>query len=235
MGSHLMMACVAHLSIDVDCPECMKGWDNEMNKPPTSIQKSVIIDIDGVAADFTLGFTSLARKEFNPIIPSMPTVFHQQWNFKGIMTPQEENATWEYIHTHPEWWDTLRPLLTVEDSERLAYIGTRVPIYFVTHRPDASKKHTAKWLTEVLGLEYPSVICSKKKGEVARVLNASHAIDDKLENVWCIHWLSDNPQTKVYLLDRPYNRIDVEVGANNVYRIKSFDEFLDDLEAVYGY
>ncbi len=205
-----------------------------MTNPPIHGQKSVIIDIDGVVADFTLGFTSLARREFNCMIPSMPTKFHQKWSFKGIMSMQEENATWEHIHSHPEWWDSLRPLLTVEDSERLGYIGTHVPLYFVTHRPDAAKKYTAKWLTEIIGLEYPSVICSKKKGEVARVLSASHAIDDKLENIWCIHWLSDNPQTKAYLLDRPYNRIDVDVGANNVYRIKTFEEFLDELETIYG-
>ena len=204
------------------------------NNPPIYGQKSVIIDIDGVLADFTLAFTGLASKEFNPSIPLIPTLFHQQWSFKGIMTPIEVNATWEYIHSHPDWWGTMRPMIDDSLSQRLAYITARVPTYFVTHRPDPCIKFTAHWLSEVIGIDHPSVIISKKKGEVSRILGATHAIDDKLENAWCIHWLSDNPQTKVYLLDRPYNRIDVEVGVQNLYRINSFHEFVDDLEAVYG-
>jgi hypothetical protein len=205
-----------------------------MDNPPIKGQRSLVIDLDGVLADFTLGFTKLANEQFNNGIPTIPTNFHQQWNFKGIMSPVEESATWEHIHAHPDWWATLRPLIDDESSERLAYVNTRVPTYFVTHRPDASKIPTARWLTEVLGIEVPSVICSKRKGEVARILNASHAIDDKLENIWCIHWLADNPQTKAYLLDRHYNRIDVNVGAQNVYRIHHFEEFLDDVENIYG-
>lgn len=202
--------------------------------PPIHNQKSVVVDIDGVLADFVLGFTELASREFNSNIPHIPTPFHQVWSFKNIMSPQETNATWEYIHSHPEWWGTLRALIDDGLSQRLAYLTTRVPTYFVTHRPDAAHKVTANWLEGVIGIDHPTVVISKKKGEISRLLNATHAIDDKLENAWCIHWLSDRPQTKTYLLDRPYNRIDVEVGVQNLYRINSFHEFVDDLEAIYG-
>jgi len=203
------------------------------NNPPIHGQKSVIIDIDGVLADFIKGFTELASRQFNYNIPIIPSIFHQVWNFKDIMTPQEENATWEHIHSHPDWWDTLRPMISLPVGGRLADISRQVPTYFVTHRPDAAHKATAHWLAEIIGVENPAVIMSKKKGEVAKLLNATHAIDDKLENAWCIHWLSDRPQTKVYLLDRPYNRIVIKVGVDTLYRVKNFEDFLEDVESVY--
>jgi len=196
-------------------------------------KKSVVIDIDGVAADFTLGFTKWAHDNLNKNIAIVPSRFHQHWDFKGIMSPQETNYTWEYINRHPDWWGSLALLIPLHDIHRLNAIHRQVPVYFVTNRPDDAQRITNDWLIQQ-GFHYPNVILSKKKGEVARLLHATHAIDDKIENVWCLHWISDEPQTKVYILDRPYNSIDnTHTGPHNIIRVSEFSEFLNDLELAY--
>ena len=90
---------------------------------------------------------------------------------------------------------------------------------------------TQRWLTNH-GLETPSVVVSSKKGEIARAIRATHSLEDKIENAWAIHWISDSPQTKSFLLDRPYNRVQEspEIGARGIIRVGSVEEFLDEVE-----
>ena len=149
-------------------------------------KKSIVIDIDGVLADFVLGFTRLAHDNLDKSIATIPSRFHQQWNFDGVMTPQQSAFIWKYINEHPGWWGTLPPLVGGDIGRRLNILSLKAPIYFVTHRPDDAQSVTARWLRREIGIEAPTVILSKKKGEVARLLHATHAIDDKLENALCL-------------------------------------------------
>ena len=194
--------------------------------------KSVIIDIDGVLADFPLGFTRLASsKIFNFDVIPTPAISHQQWNFKNIMTHKQEDDIWDYINLNPWWWATLPPLIDRDMGARLSDLNQAVPIYYVTHRPNRAHQATSAWLRTTVNIAYSNVIMSKYKGEVARLLEATHAIDDKMENCQCIHWISDRPQTKVYVLDRPYNRMPSDVSG--IARIEQFSQFVDDLEQAY--
>lgn len=80
------------------------------------------------------------------------------------------------------------------------------PIYFVTSRVGVEPKHqTENWLMDA-GIARPTVIVASRKGMAADLLGATHAIDDKAENAWMVHWLS--PKTRIYLLDAPYNRVE---------------------------
>lgn len=195
------------------------------------MSKSVIVDIDGILADFVLAFLNLVHYRLNDRVPLIPTVFHQEWSFKHLITPYEEDSTWKYIKDNPWWWGTLTSLIDRDMGIRLTKLDHVVPIYYVTHRPDDAHQATHMWLQEVAHINNPNVIMSKRKGEVARLLKTTHAIDDKIENCWCLHWIPDSPQTKVYVLDRPYNRTPSFVSG--ITRIAYFSEFVDDLEAVY--
>ena len=79
------------------------------------------------------------------------------------------------------------------------------------------------------GVENPAVIISGKKGEFAKVVGATHAIDDKAGNAVYLQY--ESPKKKSYLLDASYNQFDQKVLGTKVVRVATVDEFLDAVEA----
>ena len=190
-------------------------------------QPTILWDIDGVLADFCWGFTEAAGLK-----PWSHTV-QQAWDFDEHLFPKHLQAsTWEKVTNTPWWWVGLPSLLTrAPEEEAFRRIVDRNDIQhvFCTHRqgtPNAQQQ-SQMWLCDELGVQAPSVVLSKRKGEVARAIGATYAIDDKAQNCSCIHWFSDTPQTKVYVLDRPYNRIELP---KRVRRVASIEEFIEDVE-----
>jgi hypothetical protein len=193
-----------------------------------------MFDVDGVLADFVEGFTRLANGLFGTKI--ITTLEQPSWNFRtwGLLTKNQENLTWDKLKQDPDWWRTLNPLIDVLTFTRINELQVRHEVVFCTNRMSAVAppgRQTSFWL-ERHGITRPSVIVSGKKGEVARAIRATHSIDDKIENAWAVHWISDSPQTHSFLIDRPYNRIAAlpEVGPSRVTRVATVKEFLDVVE-----
>jgi hypothetical protein len=103
-------------------------------------------------------------------------------------------------------------------------------VYFVTARLGKSvKQQTEQWL-QTFGITNPTVLVTTSKADAARVVGATHAIDDKAGNAVAIQYMST---AKSYLLDRPYNRFDNSVVGTKIQRVMTVDEFLCDIEAYY--
>lgn len=189
-----------------------------------------IFDIDGILADWCFGFTELARKIVGFNGPATTTAQQLYWEDLGGLSEPEINACWRWVDENPMWWNSL-PTMPLTEGERQALIRYECthPCYFVTSRRDF-EGHTAhwtqRWLEDRFDLDNPHVICSKRKGDLAKALNATFLLDDKCGNVLYTTWAS--PQTKAYLLDRPYNQLDSRgIGSTPPLRVKTLGEFLE--------
>lgn len=201
---------------------------------------SIMIDIDGVLADFVFGFTSLARviDMSYERMPITHTWDHRSWGFD--MPKSTQDKCWDMIKkNNDEWWGGLQNLLTEPEKRELYYINRNVAhVYFVTGRRGGElvADVTATWIEMNYGIQHPSVIVTEKKGEFARLCKVTHAIDDKLENAWAVHWMADRPQVRSYIITRRYNDLqtDLEIGAKKVIRVKTPMTFFKEVEADYG-
>lgn len=191
--------------------------------------KNVMFDVDGVLADFVLGFTQLAVAEgFMETV--IKTTEQPSWDFGQVLSEKQQKQLWTLIDHRGSWWESLQPLVPAETFERINKLCDNDVVTFCTHRlagmPHAQVQ-TQAWLMRH-GIDIPNVVVSKRKGEVARALDIDYAIDDKPENAACIHWISDVRPTKSYILDRPYNH-NADLP-RRIKRVLTVDEFLDDIE-----
>ena len=186
-----------------------------------------MFDVDGVLADFIYGFTNTATGlGFLPA--PWHTWDHPEWDFHQL-TGEQVGKTWQRVAHSFTWWQELPALpdVTPELIERINQMPCEK--VFTTHRSHGlpnPQYQTVKWL-QMLGFERPSVVTSKRKGEVARALDVTHSIDDKVENANCTHWISDALPTKSFLVDRPYNQ---KGRVKRVIVVKTLKEFIDAAE-----
>lgn len=183
----------------------------------------VVLDIDGVLADFIYGFTSLAHELF-PHVPVTNTLNQPSWlGFPG-MTQAEIDRTWDHVYTSHSFWYDLNPLTYASVFSRIDKLNAEV--YFCTNRAGIGvKAQTENWLRH-RGIQHPTVVITKRKGEFAKAIEADYAIEDKANNASFIDWQTDG-RTKSFLLNRPYNQVPREFLASGVRRVKSITEFLD--------
>ena len=188
--------------------------------------KRIIFDVDGVLANFILGFTTLGNKEYNT--PIVSTEQHEKWGAFPGLDPEKEAVLWEVVKKFETcFWANLLPLVSPSVMLRINdLIACGEEVYFVTSRPgEYAKQQTEQWLAQ-RGIRNPTVIVSSKKGEAAAMLGADYCLDDKAENAWCVAWLS--PKTKSFLLNRKYNQYDPDAfGSSKVRRVDTVEEFLD--------
>jgi len=157
------------------------------------------VDVDGVLADFTWGFTSLAAA-WHPEITPWPTSEQKTWEFdsipKGI-----QNETWTRVRQHPSFWWDLPCRLSSSERYSLCVLAADHRVYFVTNRLGVRpEEQTVRWLHH-LGLRNPNVIVTTNKALACRTIEAQFAIDDKVENIAAMH-----PWVHTTLFRLPYNR-----------------------------
>lgn len=186
------------------------------------------IDIDGILCDFNDAYVDKLHKVTGVALPCC----YDQWDFDLVAgyTPTQVHTTWSDISLDPTFWSTLPPHNDAEES--MFYLRKRYnfgdDIYFITSRPGVSaKRQTVEWLDRFNaylgnGVPHPTVLMvrGKDKGKVCAALKVTHFIDDKWTN--CAGVVGESPETRVYLLDRPWNRAKDIVGATRVMKLEGF-------------
>ena len=189
--------------------------------------KTIMFDVDGVLVDFIHGFTSLANERYGTPVYTSNT-YNGHWSFATLLDKTKLDALWSLIKTDPTWWETLPPLQSSTIFSRIWRLQGKTTVVFCSHRfGNHAQRQTQRWLERV-GLAMPTVVLSKRKGDVARALDVDFAIDDKPENVACIHWIADMKPCRAVLLDQPYNR-NAQLP-EKVARAFTMEEFLDHVE-----
>ena len=189
-------------------------------------RKVVQFDIDGVLCNWHLPFTTKGNELFGTEIQQPWEV--REWLPLSNMTETQYHEVWRWINQNDyDFWASCPPLLERSIYNRINYLSAeKVDIYFVTarHTPNA-KAATEVWLLSQ-GISMPTVILCEHKAWVAELLKAEYAIEDNAENASQIATVGSGA-TKSYLIDRKYNRKEVDPA---VRRIEVVSEFLDAIE-----
>lgn len=141
------------------------------------------IDIDGVLANFTLAFTSLAsdRGLIDNQLGWGPEA-QKTWFFDFRVDP-----VWGAVDEIPNWWMTLLPIPSPGELERLARAAAVHDVYFITNRRRTVglgvETQSQLWL-QGLGIQADHVIATQKgkKGKLCAALDLTHFVDDNAEN-----------------------------------------------------
>jgi hypothetical protein len=186
----------------------------------------VIVDIDGVLANYNAGIAKIAKAIYGVELPENPreiTDWHQCSNMLGNL---RWAMVWDMATRNPQFLIDLPPLASPQEFALIESLNLVGDVYFVTHRlAFGSKAITEQWLMDH-GISAPTVILSGEKGLMAKAVQATFVIEDSAANIKAI--LEQSPETKTYLMEYPYN---AEV-APLVYRsVKSVAEFARDVLA----
>lgn len=201
--------------------------------PHDQKSKTILIDVDGVLADFSAAYTRTA-KGIDPQQEIISAVAQPDWNLRCFMDKGLVDATWDAVRQAEAWWTELHPLFTEKELYRLRHIMAAHEVVFCTGRKSKTRnpdgptvaEQTIQWL-EAKGIKHPSVLCCSKKGVIAKAIGATHSIEDKPTNVIDIHETTQGACLS-YVMDRPYNR--GQAYPSGVRRVFSLGEFLDEIE-----
>lgn len=162
--------------------------------------KRIGFDVDMVLADYFNGFADAIIQDTQKDLFGTPRQC-REWNFAKAVGYSDADiaTTWDRVLKSHKFWLDLQPLVPIKwlndfDDD----------LYFITDRKCIDAKLiTEAWLMNH-GYREPTVLITPHKGGACAVLSLDAYIDDKLENIQGVEQLS--PQTKAYLLDKPYNQ-----------------------------
>ena len=107
----------------------------------------IVVDIDGVLADFSLSFTALMSRRSDEKTQS--TRFQQTWRFEDSGYSKESvKDAWDYIDGNPSWWTALIPIPSRLEFSLLRELETHYTVVYLTnrHETDAVRDATQDWL-----------------------------------------------------------------------------------------
>ena len=207
------------------------------------------VDIDRCLADFNQEYVAkvieLSGRDLFGLAKVSPE-FPPVWNYPEEFgySDAEVAAVWRSIKKDHNFWLSLDELPgAVEAIGRLNVARLYGhDVHFLTSRPGfASKYQSEEWL-RARGMDVPTVILADDKTPYMSLLGIDAFVDDRLKNVnLCMRTVRlGRLNTRVYLVDAPYNRRPVAALAGEsvgvvgeeevdpaVIRVGSVNEMLD--------
>ena len=181
-----------------------------------------MIDLDGVLADFTLGFTQLAYRLKFTKEPPHHTSYQTTWDY-DFDVPK----LFGVIKHTMNWWMTLETIPSEESIRDLNDIIQEHDIYFITSRPNPAvglhvEMQSREWLRGIgVHIDKAHVIATKAgtKGMLCAGLNINIGIDDRPENIEELAEYDIIPIVRSW----KYN----EILGNRFTRVNNLTEFLE--------
>lgn len=189
------------------------------------------IDLDGVIADYSHGFSNLLRDMYGLSKPIVHEDDAQDWDWTKWypVTKKEIQEARDHINNRMgNFWSGLSPIY-----KEFTYIqdfndNPNVTVYFLTSRPatqlNSITRQTTTWLAK-LGWVNPQVIANDRKEKFVKYLGIKYFVDDKVAN--CVAVKEENPDCNVYLLERTHNS-HIEVP-DNIKIISSLEYFVNEV------
>lgn len=177
------------------------------------------IDIDDVLASFIPRFRKECRELFGAPEEDIEPV---DWGCSNFgLSEAEINAVWRKINNTKNFHETLE---TKPDAWGLSHIQGHTLFFLTTRkqtRGDLVEAQTCRWLKDKFRLEFPTVIVSARKPELAAALELDVFIDDKPETCEAVKLA--RPECQVFLRNSSHNANHKE--SEGIIRVGSFQEF----------
>jgi uncharacterized HAD superfamily protein len=169
----------------------------------------IVVDIDGVLADFNTAALNLLRSQGVAVTPweSADPAEWAWWQAAGA-TPADVATLWTYIEANPLWWSGLgRHRDFTDAAESILYdLVVKHEVYFVTSRPKGARRATQAWLEFWLNeWAKPQVILTPTNKVAALIgMEPDIVIEDKRETLMDVRCVTD--KGTLILIDRAYNQ-----------------------------
>lgn len=186
----------------------------------------IMMDVDGVVADFVLDFTRLIRLHFpDKLDHAFGVMAATDWGFKNIISNKEIGIIWDEIYKSPTFWYLLQPMFTPADKEAFHRMAKSHELQWVTSRSGKDALNQSKWWLRDHGLPNwdNAVLAGESKGDFIRTNGTFDvALDDSPSQ---IERLREAGQF-VVVRDTPYNRM---VDGPRVHSVAEFETCLTTL------
>jgi len=170
----------------------------------------IVMDLDGVTADFVWAFTSLINRAYPEVEPRRTKEHTSGWAFDDIPAEAKKKA-WKVIMGSKTWWQTLPPMGKMSDFNMLDALNRQHDMYFITAREGTGVKlQSEKWL-RTQGIQRPSVVViasGKPKGKipVIEAINPDIIVDDHGGLMTALAQVLPKPIPMLILQNQLYNR-----------------------------
>lgn len=195
------------------------------------MSKTILLDIDGVLADFVHGYSVTANNMYgSPVINAMTCSTRSLKKLLNL-TGKEDKCIREVIKLSNTFWLGLPDLATYREIDQLVDMQD---VIFVTLRPAQARSQTRGWLNDRHLLQ-PCLHVTNKTPLLQVFQEGGYVLDDHAPIIdrmmaYCYH--HDVPVWKPYLLNREYNKDFVSEWdlPEKLLRVSTIEEFLKEVE-----